>query len=102
MKWKDKTGKEVSKEEFIQRWKAGIEKVTAMQKTKMSIIFTIIILVGVLIGIITAIITKVWWLLIVLIGAFGINIISFISVLQQYIAYSKIEEMMKKEVDNGI
>lgn len=95
MKWKDRDGKEVTGKEFIERWKGGIEKVTAMQKTKMSILFNIIILIGVLIGIITAILTKVWWLLIVLIGAFGINIISFISILQQYIAYSKIEEMVK-------
>jgi len=101
MKWKDKNGKELNLKEFMERWKGGIEKVTAMQKTKMSILFTFIILLGVLIGVVTAIITKVWWLLIVLLGALGVNAISLISTLQQYIAYSKIEEMVKGG-QNGI
>ena len=99
--WRDREGNKVTAKEFMQRWKGGIEKVTAQQKVKMQIIFTIIILLGVLIGIVTAILTKIWWLLIVLVGAFGINVISFIGILQQYIAYDKIEKALKGG-ENGI
>ena len=101
--WKDNKGKEVSKKEFIERWKGGIDKVTAMQKIKVQIIFSIIVLLGVSIGMVTAIITGTWWLLIIMVGAFGLNIISLLGILQQYITFSKIEKIISdKGGENGL
>ena len=94
--WTDKEGKAVSGKEFMTRWKQGIEKVSSLDKVKMQILFTYIVLLGIIIGIISVIYGKMWWLLVVLIGSFGLTIVSLIGIYQQYYAYKNIEDILAK------
>ena len=92
--WTDKEGNKLTASEFTSRWKEGIQKVSALDKVKMQLIFTFIVLFGIIIGLISVYIAKTWWLLIILIGAFGLNALGLLGTYQQYLAYKKIEDML--------
>lgn len=71
--WTDREGKKLTGKEFMSRWKDGLSKVTPLQQTMVSIHSTNIILFGLLAGIVITIIAfdKLWWVMIILIGALG-------------------------------
>ena len=94
---KDKSGKEITTKEFMQRWKQGIQTVTPFQQTKINIMGSILVLVGVVIGLIIMFTTKTWWLLIILCGSLFLSSTSFIQILQKYFVLSKLNKMMQKE-----
>ena len=93
--WKDKEGNKLTPSEFMSRWKSGIQKVSAMDKVKMQLVFTYIIIFGVIFGLISTIIYKQWWLLVILIGALGLNCVSLLGIYQQYFVYKNINSLLK-------
>ena len=95
--WKDKEGKKLTGKEFLSRWKEGINSVTPLQRTRSELVFTYIIMIGLIGGIITSIIAikTLWWLIVVLSGAFGLQCLSLIAILQKYNALKKFEEQLK-------
>ena len=101
--WKDKEGNELTRKEFMDRWKQGIQSVTPLQQIKFQIRSTILILIGLVSGIILTIINIkiLWWVLIILVGVFGITSTQFLGLLQKKKALEDIELMMKKEVEKN-
>lgn len=100
---KDKQGNKLSRKEFMERWKQGIEKITPLQQVGFQIRSTWIMLVGVVcgIGISLYAIDTLWWLLFILIGALGNTTVQQIGLYQKRFAYEKQEQMflkMEKEV----
>ena len=84
-----KSVKEVIKTEglngFFKRWKQGIAEATPEQQTQVQITFTWITLIGIAFGFIVSIYNakNLWWLAIVLGGAFGNTFISLIALKQK-------------------
>ena len=95
--WKDKQGNELSFKQFTQRWKSGIQSVTPLQQIKIQVRSTKIILFGILAGIVITIINikTLWWVLIMLVGVFGVTTVQFIGLLQKKKMLEDIEIQMK-------
>lgn len=98
-KWKDREGKEVSWNEFKERWARGIKEVTPIQRLESSIFFQKIMTLGFFLGLCLSIYNyeTMWWLAIILFGGTGINIIQYKSLKQQYDIYKNIEDSIKKQ-----
>ncbi|KKN16035.1 hypothetical protein LCGC14_0979970 [marine sediment metagenome] len=94
---KDKQGNKLTYSEYMQRWKSGIQSVTPLQQIKIQIRSTIIMLVGILAGIIVTLfnIKTLWWVLIILVGVFGVTSVQLLGSLQKKKALEDIEIVMK-------
>lgn len=98
--WKDKQGNELNRKEFMVRWKQGIQLVTPLQQINIQVRSTIIMLVGILAGIIVTMfkIKLLWWVLIILVGVFGVTSMQLLGLLQKKKALEDMEKIMKREV----
>jgi len=94
--FKDKQGNKLTAQEFISRWKSGIEGVTPQQKIKVQMQSVVIMLIGILLGFVVSLfnIKNFWWGSIILAGAFGNTFIQFISLLQQKKIFDNINKLM--------
>jgi len=92
---RDKEGNYLTTKEFFERWKEGIQKITPLQQTKISLQGVLLVLVGVIIGLISTFMTAVWWLFIVLIGSLFLTSVNLIGTLQRYFALKKLDEEFK-------
>lgn len=92
---KDKSGKEITTKEFFQRWKQGIQEVTPLQQTKISLWGTLLVMIGVIIGLYVTFVSKTWWLFLILLGSFVMTSMTILGSLQKYWALKKIEEVTK-------
>ena len=92
---KDKQGNEITRKEFMQRWKQGIEGITPLQQTTTQIKSTWIIIFGLLAGIIISIMNlkTLWWLLIILTGGLGNTAMQIIGLYQKKFQLKRFEEM---------
>jgi len=99
--WKDKSGKWIDYKEFSKRFKEGLTNVTPYQLTKQQLKGMNIILIGLLCGIVICLfnIKNLWWLLIILIGGFYVNITQYIGTWQKKKILEDIENQFK-EVKN--
>ncbi len=97
---KDRAGKKVTTKEFFSRWKDGINQVTPLQQSKINFIGSVFMFIGVIIGIITTFILKTWWLFIILLGSFLLTAMAFLSNLQKYFAFKKINDQLKQMEEN--
>lgn len=70
--WKDREGNKLTFKEFLARWKTGLQAVTPLQQVVWQMWSTWIILIGIVCGIVISCFAfkQVWWLTIILIGAF--------------------------------
>ena len=84
----------------MKRWKSGIQSVTPLQQIKIQVRSTTIMLVGILAGIIVTLfnIKTLWWVLIMLVGVFGVTLVQFLGLIQKKKVLEDIELIMKKEV----
>lgn len=82
---KTKSGEEITWKEFFKRWKKGIEQVSQYHQTKYQIRSTLIILIGIMAGLYASIINveTLWWLIIILTGAFFNTIIQLVGLWQK-------------------
>jgi len=95
--WKDKQGKQLTRAEFMVRWKKGIADVTPYQQVKMQVRSTYLMIAGFIAGIIITFLSikTLWWLLLILIGGLGINVMQLISMRQKLAAFKLWEEQMQ-------
>ena len=91
--WKDKQGQELSFKQFMERWKQGIEGITPLQQTNVTIQGTYITIAGIILGIITSLlnIKLMWWVAIILVGAFIITGIQLIGLYQKKFMFMMME-----------
>lgn len=82
--------------EFINRWKAGIEMVTPLQRSKVDLVSYSIVIVGIILGIIVNIRTKVWWLVIVLSGSLLLLAMTYLGAIQRFRILTKFEQEVKQ------
>jgi len=89
--WTDREGNKLTFKEFMQRWKEGIEGITPVQQTVTQIYSTVITLIGIIAGIVITIINieTTWWLLIILVGAFGNTSVQLLGLYQKKILLGK-------------
>ena len=82
----------------MERWKKGIEQVTPLQQAKAQFKSTIIMLIGILTGIIITIsqFKKLWWVMLILCGAFGVTSIQLLGLFQKKRALQKFDELAKE------
>jgi len=100
---RDKYGNYLTTKEFFSRWKQGIQSITPLQQTKISLQGVVMVLVGVIIGLISTFMTGVWWLFIVLIGSLFLTTVNLIGTLQRYFALKNLDSefsMMKGGVQD--
>lgn len=97
--WKDNEGNELSFNEFISRWKRGIEGLTPLQKLKTQLHGTILILIGINIGIVISLFAfqVMWWLTIILVGALFNTFIQYVNQKEQI----KLLETIEKQLEGG-
>lgn len=97
---KDKKGNKITWGEFFLRWKRGIQEITPLQQVTTQINSTVIILVGILLGFGVAVYNwkTLWWLCIILGGAFINTVIIFLGLKQKQNLLNRIE---KEDFDDG-
>lgn len=88
------------------KWKAGVQAITPMQQINVQILFNAIISVGLLFGIVVSFLasTRLWWLIVVLFGAFGNSVVSMIALIQKKMMVSQfslanLPTQLNKEVE---
>ena len=83
--WTDKSGKELTFKEFLQRWRNGLEKVTPLQQVNLQINATFIIIIGLCSGIVISIIgiKTLWWLMLILIGGLFNTVVQMLGLWQK-------------------
>lgn len=98
MPFKDKDGNKLTYKEYMARWKEGIQQVTPLQQTKAQHKSTIIMLIGILAGIIICVanIKELWWVLLILVGAFGVTGMQLLGLYQKKKALENLDIMMKE------
>ena len=100
--WKDKQGNKLTRKEFMQRWKQGIQKVTPLQQINIQIRSTQLMLLGIFCGIVIALfnLSKLWWVLIILLGVMGVTSIQLLGQIQKRNALKNLEQMLKGGLKN--
>lgn len=104
---KIKTGEQISWKEFFHRWKMGIEGITPYQQVMGQLQSSYIITFGLGFGIFFSVISisNLWWLLIILVGAYYNNIIQILVLNQKRKQIKQFDEQYFKsimEVENNV
>lgn len=94
-----KNYRELGGREFLRRWKQGIQSITPLQQTKISLIGICMMLFGVIVGLISTFLTKTWWLFIILSGSLILISMNFLANIQKYFAFKKIDAACKEVED---
>jgi len=95
--WKDKQGNKLTAKEFMERFKAGIEKATPLQQAKAMFPGYFIVLAGILFGLVSTFLLKTWWLFVILIGSFIISIVQLLGAYQKYLMLKRVDDMFKNQ-----
>lgn len=95
---RDKEGNYLTFKEYMKRWGEGIEGVTPAQKLNSQLIGTTISLIGILLGLVVSAlnIKQLWWVAIILFGAFINTYIQWISFRQQIRVFKNIEKELNQ------
>ncbi|KKM66098.1 hypothetical protein LCGC14_1484670 [marine sediment metagenome] len=103
MFWKDKEGNKLTRQEFFERWKKGIQMVTPLQQIRIQIRSTKISLIGVVGGIGISIykFEQLWWVLLILLGVLGVTSMQLLGMVQKRNILENIEKL-NKEVDDNV
>lgn len=85
--------------EFLERWKAGIEKVTPLQRLEVTQRSNWIMLIGLFAGMIVMLwkLKDFWWVELILGASLFNQIVTMIGMQQQIKAFRKVEEIMMPE-----
>jgi len=99
-----KTGEQITWKEYFARWKKGIQTLSQLQQIKGQINSTWIIIIGVVAGFIITLfdITKLWWLTLILGGAFGNTSIQQLALYQKKVFLQKIDDALKVSLDEPV
>ncbi len=95
--WKDKKGNELTRKEFFKKWKSGIEGITPLTQTNIQVRSTWIMILGVSLGIVVSLFafSNMWWVFIILVGAFGNTLVQLVSLKQKQKILKEFEEVKK-------
>lgn len=95
--WKDKEGKNISYNEFMNRWKEGMRGITPLQQIKMQLNSMYIMLIGILCGLVITFfnLKNLWWLTIILSAALFNTSVQAIGLWQKKDALMNIEKIME-------
>jgi len=93
---KDKQGNKVNGKEFMQRWKQGIQEITPLQSTSISLWSSIWVLIGIILGIIICWMQELYWVVLILWGSLFLSVMSFIGIWQKYNVLKTMETMIKQ------
>lgn len=77
--------KTLGRKEFFNRWKQGIEGINPLQQTKAQMNSTLLVLIGIVAGFIVSLfsVKNLWWLSIILLGAFFNTLIQYLGMWQK-------------------
>lgn len=78
---------------FLAKWKDGILAITPFQQARITYFNTYIIFIGLIVGMTYARKYELYWLLIILIGAFFNTAMQQLGNYQKYITYKRLEDM---------
>jgi len=94
-----KLGEKITWEEFFTRWKKGITEITPLQKLDSQLTGTKIMLIGIFLGLCVSLygFKTLWWIAIILTGAFINTWVQYISFKQQLNIFINIEKQIKEE-----
>lgn len=95
--WKDKSGKWITPKEFATRFGEGVQQVSPIQQSKVTLLGQSIILMGILIGLFVTF-NQTWWLFIILIGSFIVSGTATLGAWQKF----KIMKQMFSQIDTQI
>ena len=93
--WTDKAGKELTFQEFMTRWKQGMQSISPLQQFKSMQWGYLLMIIGSITGIVISIVTHLWWLVIILLGNLVINGLAFLGNWQKIKLLSGLETQMK-------
>jgi hypothetical protein len=96
--WKDKQGNKLTAKEFMERFKAGIEKATPLQQAKAMFPGYFIVLAGIVFGLVTTFLLKTWWLFVILIGSLVISFVQLLGAYQKYLMLKRVDNMFKESI----
>lgn len=99
--WRDRKGKWITINEFLQRFLQGVEGITAMQQVKTQMWSMIPVFGGIIWGIVFTYLSKTYWMTLILIGTLPITIIQFVGMFQKYRNFKKIEKLRKEALLNA-
>ena len=101
---KDKAGNYLTWKEFMARWRKGIEGITPLQQTNTQLVSTIIMLVGIVAGIVITLfaIKSLWWLCLVLFGALGNTLVSYLGLYQKKQVLKRIYDIPDVRFEEGL
>jgi type III secretory pathway component EscU len=99
--WKDASGKKVTGKEFIERFKAGVEKATPLQQAKAMFPGYFIILAGICFGLVSTALMKTWWLFIILVGSLIISLVQLLGAYQKYLILKRIDKLTQEVQQSG-
>ena len=99
-----KTGEQISWKEFFARWKNGIQTLSQLQQIKGQVNSTWIIIIGIVAGFIITLfdITKLWWLTLILGGAFGNTAIQQLALYQKRYFLQKIDDVLNQRLNEQV
>ena len=100
--YKDTQGNKLNLEEFLGRWKQGLQSVTPLQQVKIQIKGNWIVIIGVLAGIVMSSLAAktLWWLMIILFGGLFNVIVQQLGTWQKKKALERIE-VMTQNIEGG-
>ena len=92
---------ELGREEFLKRWKEGIAATSPLEQTKAQLVFTRWILLGISLGFMVSIYkgASLWWLSIILGGAFGNTYLQFLATKQKLKALQQVDDLIKQATE---
>lgn len=94
--WKDKKGEKLSFNQFMKRWKGGVEGITPLQQTKTTLWSFVPVLAGVIWGITVTLIAKTYWMSLILAGSLPITLVQLVSNYQKYTRLKIVDKAQKE------
>lgn len=94
---RDKEGNILTWKEYRARWKGGIQKITALQQTKVSLMGQLITLAGIVFGLVVSILARAWWLSVILLGALIVSLVQLLGTYQKYFSLKELMTLINKE-----
>jgi hypothetical protein len=88
--------RELGFKRFMKKWGDGINGVTPLQTTVITLIFFIPIIAGLVWGLISTIFMKMYWLALVLAGSLPITLLQIVGTYQKYRKLKEVEKILKE------
>ena len=88
--------KELGIRGFMKKWLRGVQGITPLQSTKVSLWSFLPVIAGMIWGLVITFLAKTYWLSLILVGSLPLTIIQIISTYQRYVKLKQVEETLKQ------